>query len=166
MQMAATCKTCLKTGSYTATGIWRLHARPTPRCQESIKMDIIKVKCDPHSADVEIDPGGGGLWWRKEQIAVCSTRGIYWLASSIRFCCLQLVAGFVGWGLFVCLSVCLSVGQSVGLSVGRLVGSLLNRLVRWLLASLVVSFAGCLIAIWMVSCLLGRLFGWLFWGEG
>jgi len=61
MQMAVTCRTCLKTRSQTAAWIWRLRARSIPRCQDNINMDIIEVKCDLHSGGVEIDSGGGRL---------------------------------------------------------------------------------------------------------
>ena len=120
MQMAVTCRTCFETRIYTATWIWRLHARPTPWCQDSIKMDLIKVKCDLHSADVEID-GGADVYNDRmnKSLSIKFKEFIYWLPalSSITVLLLAVSLGLVASGLFVslfvCLSFCLCVCRSV-----------------------------------------------------
>jgi hypothetical protein len=64
---------------------------------------------------------------------------------------LQLVAGFVGWGLFACLFVGLSgslaVYLFVCLSIGRAIWFVDSLLVNQLLGCLVVYFADWLVGI-------------------
>jgi hypothetical protein len=85
MQMAVTCRTCLRTSSITATWILYLHARPIPRSQDIIKINLVNVKCDPHSANVDMDSWADVYDMERKKIAVHKIRGIYLLVSSSEF---------------------------------------------------------------------------------
>jgi len=109
MQMAVTCRTCLKTRSYTAAWMCRLHASSIRRCQGTINMDIT----DLHSADVEIYSGAGVYDGNNKSLSIKLKEFTDWLAvlSSIRVL-LVCSCWFCRLGA-VCLSVCLSVVRSV-----------------------------------------------------
>jgi hypothetical protein len=129
------------------------------------------VKCDLQSADVEMD-SGACLYddGKNKSLSILLNEFTDWLAvlSSITVVLHAISCWLCRLGPVCFLSACLFVGRSVGQAVGRSVGWLVRYLILLfvgLLACSVVSFAGCLIATWMVACLLVwtlvRLIGWL-----